>query len=51
MLSFAALAQRIEQLEHTSSRKQPTTLLAELLGQVDAEEIVEERRRWDPCSE
>ena len=32
MLSFAALAQCFEELEHTSSRKQLTTLLAELLG-------------------
>src|SRR5437016_9402405 len=31
MLSFAALAQCFEQLEHTSSRKQLTTLLAQLL--------------------
>jgi DNA ligase-1 len=41
MLSFAALAQTFEQLEHTSSRKQLTTLLAELLGHVDADEIAE----------
>src|SRR5579859_7841011 len=41
MLSFATLAQCFEQLEHTSSRKQLTTLLAELLGQVDADEIAE----------
>src|ERR1700716_2115461 len=41
MLSFAALAQCFEQLEHTSSRKQLTTLLAELLGNVDADEIAE----------
>src|ERR1700737_4874281 len=41
MLSFAALARCFEQLEHTSSRKQLTTLLAELLGQVDADEIAE----------
>src|SRR6202040_3775764 len=41
MLSFAALAQCFEQLEHTSSRKQLTTLLAELLGQVEADEIAE----------
>src|SRR5438270_9090846 len=41
MLSFAALAQCFEQLEHTSSRKQLTTLLADLLGQVSAEEIAE----------
>src|ERR1700737_2653671 len=41
MLSFAALARCFEQLEHTSSRKQLTTLLAELLGHVDADEIAE----------
>src|ERR1700694_957931 len=41
MLSFAVLAQCFEQLEHTSSRKQLTTLLAELLGHVDADEIAE----------
>src|SRR5437870_9362299 len=41
MLSFAVLAQCFEQLEHTSSRKQLTTLLAELLGQVEADEIAE----------
>jgi DNA ligase-1 len=41
MLSFAALAQCFEQLEHTSSRKLLTTLLAELLGQVEADEIAE----------
>src|SRR5438876_5203616 len=41
MLSFAALAQCFEQLEHTSSRKQLTTLLAQLLGQVEADEIAE----------
>ncbi|MCA1648601.1 MAG: ATP-dependent DNA ligase, partial [Chloroflexi bacterium] len=41
MLSFAVLAQCFEQLEHTSSRKQLTTLLAELLGQVQADEIAE----------
>src|SRR5207248_6508211 len=41
MLSFAALARCFEQLEHTSSRKQLTALLADLLGQVDAEEIAE----------
>src|ERR1700704_4348311 len=43
MLSFAALAQCFEQLEHTSSRKQLTTLLAELLGKVAADEIAEVR--------
>src|ERR1700731_1100856 len=41
MLSFATLAQCFEQLEHTSSRKQLTTLLAELLGRVEADEIAE----------
>lgn len=41
MLSFAALAQCFEQLEHTSSRKQLTTLLADLLRLVDADEIAE----------
>jgi DNA ligase 1 len=41
MLSFAALAACFEQLEHTSSRKQLTTLLAELLARVDADEIAE----------
>src|SRR6266487_192167 len=41
MLSFAALAQCFEQLEHTSSRKQLTALLAELLGHVEADEIAE----------
>src|SRR5207237_3671758 len=41
VLTFAVLAQCFEQLEQTSSRKQLTTLLAELLGQVDADEIAE----------
>jgi DNA ligase-1 len=41
MLSFATLAQCFEQLEHTSSRKQLTTLLAELLAHVEADEIAE----------
>src|SRR5579859_2053293 len=41
MLSFAALAQCFEELEHTSSRKQLTTLLADLLKRVDANEIAE----------
>ena len=41
MLSFASLAQCFEQLEHTSSRKQLTTLLADLLRLVDADEIAE----------
>src|ERR1700749_1266648 len=41
MLTFATLAACFEQLEHTSSRKQLTSLLADLLGQVDADEIAE----------
>src|SRR5258708_27604444 len=41
MLSFATLAQCFEHLEHTSSRKQLTTLLADLLRQVEADEIAE----------
>jgi DNA ligase-1 len=41
MLTFASLAACFEELEHTSSRKQLTTLLAELLGNVDADEIAE----------
>jgi DNA ligase-1 len=41
MLSFATLAQCFEQLEHTSSRKQLTTLLADLLAHVEADEIAE----------
>jgi len=41
VLTFAVLAQCFEQLEQTSSRKQLTTLLADLLGQVDADEIAE----------
>ncbi|HEY0583253.1 MAG TPA: DNA ligase, partial [Chloroflexota bacterium] len=41
MLTFATLTATFEQLEHTSSRKQLTTLLADLLGQVDADEIAE----------
>src|SRR3954451_15327664 len=41
MLAFSALAQTFEELERTSSRKQLTTLLAELLGRVDADEIAE----------
>jgi DNA ligase 1 len=41
MLTFAALAATFEQLERTSSRKQLTTLLADLLAQVDASEIAE----------
>ncbi len=41
MLTFSALALCFEQLERTSSRKQLTTLLADLLGQVQPEEIAE----------
>jgi DNA ligase-1 len=41
VLTFSALARCFEELEHTSSRKQLTTLLAELLGQVEASEIAE----------
>jgi DNA ligase 1 len=41
VLTFAALAATFEELERTSSRKQLTTLLADLLGQVDASEIAE----------
>jgi DNA ligase-1 len=41
VLPFAVLAACFEELEHTSSRKQLTTLLADLLGQVGADEIAE----------
>jgi DNA ligase-1 len=41
VVTFASLAETFEQLEHTSSRKQLTTLLADLLGQVSEEEIAE----------
>jgi DNA ligase-1 len=41
VLSFAVLAACFEELERTSSRKQLTTVLAELLSQVDAGEIAE----------
>jgi DNA ligase-1 len=41
VLTFSALARCFEELEHTSSRKQLTSLLADLLGQVDASEIAE----------
>ena len=41
MLTFASLAATFEELERTSSRKQLTTLLADLLGQVDDSEIAE----------
>src|SRR5689334_17354412 len=40
-LAFRTLAEAFEQLEHTSSRKQLTTILADLLRQVDAEAIGE----------
>jgi DNA ligase 1 len=41
VLSFVRLAQCFEQLEGTSSRKQLTTLLAELLERVDEQEIAQ----------
>jgi DNA ligase 1 len=41
VLTFSALAACFEELEHTSSRRQLTSLLAELLGQVAADEIAE----------
>jgi len=41
MLTFAVLAACFEEMEHTSSRRQLTTLLAELLANVDADEIAE----------
>src|SRR6476620_1255458 len=41
VLSFSVLAACFEELEHTSSRKQLTTLLAELLGKVADDEIDE----------
>ena len=41
MLTFASLAETFEELEKTSSRKQLTTLLADLLKQVGADEIAE----------
>jgi DNA ligase 1 len=41
MLTLHVLAECFEELERTSSRKQLTTLLADLLGQVDADEIAE----------
>jgi DNA ligase 1 len=40
-LPFRTLAEAFEQLEHTSSRKQLTTILADLLRQVDADAIRE----------
>jgi DNA ligase-1 len=41
VLTFSSLATCFEELERTSSRKQLTSLLADLLGQVDASEIAE----------
>ena len=41
MLRFQTLAETFDELERTSSRRQLTTLLANLLRQVDAEEIAE----------
>ena len=41
MLTFSELTSTFEQLEATSSRKQLTSLLAELLAKVDASEIAE----------
>jgi DNA ligase-1 len=41
VLTFSSLARCFEELERTSSRKTLTTLLADLLGQVDASEIAE----------
>src|ERR1700682_3382137 len=41
MLTFSVLAACFEELEHTSSRKELTRLLAELLARVDADEIAE----------
>ena len=40
-LSFAKLAEAFEQLERTSSRKQLTTILADLLRQVESDAIAE----------
>src|SRR6266581_9323321 len=40
-LSFSRLAAAFEQLERTSSRKQLTTILADLLRQVDSDAIAE----------
>src|SRR5438034_11727512 len=40
-LSFSSLAAAFEELEHTSSRKQLTAILANLLRNVDAGEIAE----------
>jgi len=41
VLTFGVLAACFEELEHTSSRKQLTTLLADLLGRVESDEIAE----------
>jgi DNA ligase-1 len=41
MLTLAVLAACFEEMEHTSSRKQLTTLLAELFAKVEADEIAE----------
>lgn len=41
MLTFSELSSTFEQLEATSSRKQLTTLLADLLAKVSADEIAE----------
>jgi DNA ligase-1 len=41
VLTFAALSATFEELEHTSSRKQLTALLADLLGRVETNEIAE----------
>src|SRR6266571_2853649 len=40
-ISFSRLAEAFEELERTSSRKQLTTILANLLRQVDADAIAE----------
>src|SRR5919206_4110198 len=40
-LPFSTLAEAFEELERTSSRKQLTTILANLLRQVDADAIAE----------
>jgi DNA ligase-1 len=40
-IAFSTLAEAFEQLERTSSRKQLTTILADLLRQVDADAIAE----------
>src|SRR5713226_6230710 len=40
-IAFSGLAEAFEELERTSSRKQLTTILANLLRQVDADAIAE----------